>query len=59
MTFSSSNEHGKDGMGVENEYYVNCTEDCPLCKKGVSIKGYVYEYPEGTYNYDEIKIERQ
>lgn len=59
MEFSSASEHGEDGMGIENEYRVDHTEDCPLCKKEISITGFLYEYPEGAYNYDNLKIEKR
>lgn len=44
-------------MGAETVYSFN-VEDyiCPKCGKKLSINGSISEYPEGAYNFEEIKV---
>ena len=44
-------------MGTETVYSFN-VEDyvCPKCSKKISINGSISEYPEGAYNFEEIKV---
>ena len=58
LEFTTCDEHGKDGMGFENQYNVDYLGNCPICEKGISITGLVCEYPEGAYNYDDLKIKK-
>lgn len=43
-------------MGTETESTIECSEfKCPSCSKEFEISGSVWEYPEGTYNDDDIQ----
>lgn len=44
------------GMGDEIEHSIECEEyECPNCHKKFKVVGSVWEYPEGAYNYHELK----
>ena len=43
------------GMGEETEYSIECKDyKCNKCNYIYNIKGSIWEYPEGVYNYDSL-----
>ena len=45
------------GMGTEFVHSIRCENACPHCGKSYTIHGEIYEYPIGSFNADETKIE--
>lgn len=43
-------------MGVETQHDIECEVECPNCGRIYQIKGSIFEYPEGAFNYDRTEI---
>lgn len=43
-------------MGVETQHDIECETECPNCGRIYQIKGSIFEYPEGAFNYDQTEI---
>lgn len=41
------------GMGAEQEWFAQYNTECPFCHSEVEIDSFIFEYPEGAYNYGE------
>jgi len=42
-------------MGTERCWLSTVTEECPSCNTEFNIEFYVWEYPEGVFNYSSVE----
>lgn len=47
---------GEGQMGVENQYSWESNFVCSHCDNEIQIEYEVWEYPEGSYNFEDLKI---
>lgn len=45
------------GMGSEQEWFGHSDIECPHCHSSIEINSFIFEYPEGAYNYDNTECD--